>query len=97
MKDTSQELQHIWSLEEIKARQRSRDRIIKEGDKNTAYFQAVAIQRKRSRKKHIDMLEGPDGPLTDFYKTLFGPENRIGVSIEENFWKNNEKFAMRKM
>jgi len=67
-------------MEEVKARQRSRDRIVREGDKNTAYFQAVANQR--NRKKRITCLETPDGIVGDnalmlthaveFYKNLFG-------------------------
>lgn len=59
----SEELQKIWSLEEFKVRQRSRDREILEGDRNTAYFQAVANQR--SRKKRVDQLEGPMGMVYD--------------------------------
>jgi hypothetical protein len=37
----------------------SRERNIAEGDKNTAYFQALANQRKR--KKKISSLQGPTG------------------------------------
>jgi hypothetical protein len=50
MRDITKELDHIWSVEEIKAKQRSRDRNISEGDRNTTYFQALANQRKRKKK-----------------------------------------------
>ena len=57
LKVVADELDKIWSLEEIKARQRSRDRNILEGDRNTAYFQALANQR--ARKKNCRLFDGP--------------------------------------
>jgi hypothetical protein len=46
-------------LEEIKVRQRSRDRSILEGDRNTTYFHAIA--NHRDQKKKIERLQSADG------------------------------------
>jgi vacuolar-type H+-ATPase subunit B/Vma2 len=79
-------------LEEIKARQRSRDR-------NTTYFQDVANQR--SRRKLVTILEGPNGLVDtqegmmkvarDFYKELFAKESKEDITIGEPF-QDEENF-----
>jgi len=89
-------------MEEIRAKQRSRDRNIKEGDNNTTYFHALANQR--NRKKRITVLEGPNGQVTDtqdmltlatkFYKDLFGFETSLDVSLGDNFWAEEEKVTL---
>jgi hypothetical protein len=61
MNNISEELNRIWSMEETKARRRSREREIKEGAKNTRYFQAVANQRRRKNMVHY--MDGLDGTV----------------------------------
>lgn len=83
----------MWALEEIKARQRSRDRNILESDWNIAYFQAVA--NYRSRKKRMDDLESSTGLVydqkgmmkiaVDFYKNLFAKEEESGLKLDSSF------------
>lgn len=77
----------IWLKEETKAKQRSRDREIKEGGRNTVYFQGVANQRRR--KTLVHSLLGPNGPTSNskemldigssFYKELFSKESSSGL------------------
>ena len=93
-----------FGFKEIKAKQRSRDRNIKEGDRNTAYFHAVANQRRR--KTLIHSLDGPNGPVTkvdemlkvasDFYRDLF-KKNLLGSLYKTFFSLLLKKSLLLKM
>jgi hypothetical protein len=93
------ELNNFWVIEETKAKQRARDRDIVDGDRNTAYFHAVANQRRR--KKQISVLDGPSGPITevkdmltvatDYYKDLFSWEARPDITLDQDFFTLDEK------
>jgi hypothetical protein len=94
-----EELDSMWRLEEIKAKQRSRDRDIIEGERNTTYFSVVANQRKR--KKPISSVEDNVVILEDnnsmiehaltIYNTCFRKESRGNISLDEGFWEEDEK------
>jgi hypothetical protein len=53
MKHISVELNHMWRMEEISARQSSREKDMMEGDKNTTYFHAVANQRRIKKENYF--------------------------------------------
>jgi hypothetical protein len=100
-KNLREEIERVWKVEEIRSRQRSRERDIKEGDQNTAYFFAKANYRKR--KKTIvsleedgmtyDKTESMSKHATEFYKKLFGQEPRENLRLDENFWEEDEKVS----
>jgi hypothetical protein len=89
MRHVADDLNKIWEMEEMKAGQRARERDIKEGDRNTRYFQAVASERRR--KTNISALDGPAGIVTTtdeilevatkYYKELFRAEDRPNINI----------------
>jgi hypothetical protein len=102
MKEIRTELDNILKQEEIKAWQRSRDRSISEGDRNTSNFHAIANQWKR--KKMISVLDGPCGPVettkemlevaSNFYKNLFAFEEGFGIHLGPNFWDPEDQVTL---
>jgi hypothetical protein len=97
----SDKLEKILDIEEVKARQRSIHRNVKEVDRNTKYFHAVANQRKR--KNTIYDIEGPERVMnstkdiikvaTQYYNELFKFEPRPKINISNSFFFEGEKVS----
>jgi len=79
-------ISEILSREEIMEKQRPRIDWLKDGDRNTALFQAKA--RERAKRNKISVLKRDDGSLatsqdelesvaTEFYKNLFTAQNEL--------------------
>jgi hypothetical protein len=76
-------------------------REIKEGDRNTTYFFAVANYRRR--KKPINRLEDDESEIVDtpvmlkhakqFYKSMFGKEVRENIKLGAGFWNKEDKVS----
>jgi hypothetical protein len=91
-KEHSIKLDKIWRVEEIKARQRVREKDIKEGDKNTAYFFQRPIRGKGKKPSLLYMKMGRSliqtlpclSMLLSFIRNfLAGP--RENFRLEEDF------------
>jgi hypothetical protein len=87
------QLEKLWLIDEIRARQRSRDIDIKEGDKNTAYFFAKANQRRGKKiifglENNGELITENEGMLkhvVEYYKYLFDKESKDNVRMDEDF------------
>ena len=75
--------------------------MVTEGDNNTRFFHLLANGR---RKNLILSLETDHGEITsqdeirghiyDFYKKkLFGSDSKEGLSLDESFWDNQDRFS----
>jgi hypothetical protein len=79
-------------MEEIKAKQRARERDIKDGDRNTKYFKSVANQRRRKTTIHrmeghageVETTEEIVGVATNYYKEIFKYEARLDIRIRRS-------------
>jgi hypothetical protein len=102
-KNLGRDLDGIWRLEEIKAKQRPREREIKEGNRNTSYFFALANHRKR--KKNILCLEDNGIIMEDdssmlkhameFYRKMFGTKSKENIKLSEDCLKMRKSLRRR--
>ncbi|XP_048567510.1 uncharacterized protein LOC125547778 [Triticum urartu] len=87
-------LMEIFKGEELFWQRRGGQKWLFECDANTAYFQTIAIARRRKCSimclwEGDTLLEHPNdirSHIYSFFKELFTAETRGGVSLSEDFW-----------
>jgi hypothetical protein len=84
-------LNQLLREEELKWFQRAKTTRILKGDSNTKYFQMIANgKRRKTRIFRLEQEEGEvegeeriKGFITKFYKEIFGPSQRSGLTLDE--------------
>jgi hypothetical protein len=82
------DLRRLLAEEEIKMRQKAREKFIMDGDENTKYFHLRAKGRRRLKIQSLCqeglIIEGEDGinkVATNFYRELFGPSDISHINM----------------
>jgi hypothetical protein len=86
-------------MDTLETYQRSSDQWLLQGDINTEYFHIIANGRKRKKiifsfKDGQKIIQGDPALLnhaTEFYKTLFGPQQNSPTRLDANIWNDDEK------
>jgi hypothetical protein len=96
-----EQLEHIYTMEEMYWQQRSSEQWLLKGDANTSYFHACANGKRR--KTRICSLNSDQGEIcgqeeiskhiVEFYKNLFGSGCSKGVHLNLDFWTEEEKMG----
>jgi hypothetical protein len=94
-------LEQIYAFKEIQWKKRGGERWLLQEDANTGYFHNKANGRKK--KCTIFSLEDEDKIVTgeqalrahieEYYKKLFGAEEEMRITVEEDFWTNQETLS----
>jgi hypothetical protein len=99
-------LRSIISKEELKMKQKAREKQVVEGDGNTKYFHLKAKGRRRRIRIHSLLQNGSivggetelNKVATDYYKELFGPSNishiRMGSLNMSQLDENDREFLI---
>ena len=99
--EISAELYNLLVEEEVAWMQKSHEKWLLKGDRNTDYFHRLVNGRRRrntifSLSCGDEMIEGTKNLLkhaTEFYKELFGPAAGNLCRLKENMWEPNEKLS----
>jgi hypothetical protein len=93
--DLEMNLRKIIDEENIRLKQKARDKFMLDGDKNSKYFHLLAKHKKRKLKiltlSHGDNMAQDENGInqlaTSFYKNLFGPSQDSSISLDNLYMK----------